>query len=609
MKRLLPYLLLFAAISCAKAPSLREIAVIPEPSYCEALEGNFTITRRCRIVVPDGEAEVIRTVGFLNERLSAAAGFELEITNEPVEGPGIYFMNAGLPHEAYSIHCEPKRIVVEYGDGAGSFYALQTLLQLLPCDIFGNSLSRGTSWSVPCCKIEDSPRLSYRGMHIDCCLHYFDLDFLKKYVDVMALHKVNTFHWHLTEDQGWRLEIKKYPLLTEKGQWRKETVVGSLASGIYDGKPYGGYYTQEQVKELVAYASERYVTIVPEIEMPGHALAAIACYPELSCGLEPSYEVATRWGIFRQVYCPKEETFKFLEDVLDEVFELFPSKLIHIGGDECPKKSWKQCPNCQALMRREGLKNEEELQSWFITRMERYINSKGREIIGWDEILQGGLAPNAKVMSWLGEEGGIKAAQMHHEAVMAPYPKYYLDYWQADPESEPLAMGGPTTLRTVYEYEPVPECLTPEEQRYIIGVEGCLWTEYVPTPEHAEYMAWPRMAAIAESGWSKPSRKDWDSFTRRLETQFERYDRLGINYCKAFYDPLIELHPDTEYDKVVSMSVDAPEAEIRYTLDGSAPTASSPVYEGPFVVNRSQRVSAAAFRCSKQIGRTMYKSF
>jgi hexosaminidase len=422
----------------------------------------------------------------------------------------------------------------------------------------------------------------------------------------MAAHKVNRFHWHLTEDQGWRIEIKKYPLLTEKGQWRKETVVGSLFSGVYDGIPHGGYYTQEQVKELVQYAAERYVTIIPEIELPGHALAAIACYPELSCGLEDHYETATKWGVFKQVYCTKESTFKFLEDVFDEVFELFPSELIHIGGDECPKASWKACPHCQSMIKKLGLKDEFELQSYFVTRMEKYINSKGRQIIGWDEILQGGLAPNAKVMSWLGEEGGIKAAQQHHEVVMSPHQKYYLDYWQADPYTEPLAMGGPTTLKMMYDYEPVPDVLTSQEARYIIGVEGCVWTEYMPTPERVEYMAWPRMCAIAETGWTQAD-KDWDGFTRRLEKHLGRLDGMNVGYCKAFFNPMIVFHKDTKHNMVVSMTVDAPGAEIRYTLDGSAPTIDSPKYEIPFSINRSQVVSAQAFRDGKPVGEVRTK--
>ncbi len=612
MKRNLAYLAVLGALllSCAEKADRQPAAInlLPVPAHVDRDEGSFRFAGEVKLFLDEDTPEFRRITAFLTERLETAGGIRFSFTEEKNLPGTIYFMNAGLPEEAYELRAEPQRIVIDYGTPSGAFYAVQTLLQLLPPEVFADTRQRGVRWEVPCCRIDDAPRFPYRGMHLDCCLHFFSVDFLKRYIDLMALHKVNRFHWHLTEDQGWRLEIKKYPLLTEKGQWRKETVIGSLASGIYDGKPYGGYYTQEQVKEIVSYAAERYVTVIPEIEMPGHALAAIACYPELSCGLEDHYETATRWGIFKQVYCPKEETFKFLEDVMDEVFELFPSKLIHIGGDECPKASWKQCAHCQALIKKEGLKDEYELQSWFISRMERYINSKGRDIIGWDEILEGGLAPNAAVMSWLGEEGGIKAARQHHYVVMAPYPKYYLDYWQADPETEPLAMGGPTLLRTMYEYNPVPEVLTPEEARYIMGVEGCVWTEYMPTPERVEYMAWPRMCAIAESGWSSAP-KDWEGFTRRLESHLGRLDRLNVGYCKAFFDPFIELHADTEYSKVVSLSVDAPDAVIRYTLDGSEPTADSPEYVLPFVINRSQEVAAAAFRSNRKIGKTTYKKF
>ena len=599
--------------SCTQKQEAAEPMVIPQPAHLQCNEGEFVIDVKVPVYIDVPDPKLVRTVRFLNDRLQTAAGFTLGVKEDDPLNHGnekaIFFLEAGMKPEAYCLRVEPTRIIIEYGDDAGAFYAVQTLLQLLPDAIFADSRQNGVRWSVPCVDIEDEPRFPYRGMHLDCCLHFFDIPFLERYIDIMALHKVNRFHWHLTEDQGWRLEIKKYPLLSEKGQWRKETVVGSLASGIYDGKPHGGYYTQEEVKALIKYAAERYVTIIPEIEIPGHSLAAISCYPELSCGLEDHYETATKWGIFKQVYCTKEETFKFLEDVFDEVIDLFPSELIHIGGDECPKASWKKCPHCQSMIKKLGLKDEFELQSWFIQRMEKYINAKGRQIIGWDEILQGGLAPNAKVMSWLGEEGGIKAAQQHHEVVMAPYPKYYLDYWQADPDSEPLAMGGPTLLRTMYDYNPVPEVLTPEEQRYIIGVEGCVWTEYMPTPARVEFMAWPRMCAIAESGWSPAARKDWDGFTRRLEQHLKRLDRLGVGYCKAFWNPFIDFHKDTEYSKVVTMSVDAPGAEIRYTLDGSEPTAASPVYEGPFVINRQQRVTAAAYRDGKRIGEIKYKDF
>lgn len=612
MRKFAVIFIAIALVACSgpKDRGQQEISVIPQPAHVRADSGSFVIDKATIVFLQDSDSELVRIAGFLNGKFASAAGFTLKVetgASDLDQRKGLFFINAGLPEEAYHINVSPERIVIEYGSASGAFYGLQTLFQMLPPEIFSATRER-VKWTVPCSDIEDEPRFKYRGMHLDVCLHFFDIDFLKRYIDLMALHKVNRFHWHLTEDQGWRLEIKKYPQLTEKGQWRKETVIGSLKSGIYDGQPYGGYYTQEQVRDLVKYAAERYVTIIPEIEMPGHALAAISCYPELSCGLDSTYETATRWGVFKQVYCPKDSTFKFLENVMDEVFELFPSKLVHIGGDECPKASWKQCEHCQALIKKLGLKDEFELQSWFIQRMEEYVNSKGREIIGWDEILQGGLAPNAQVMSWLGEEGGINAARQHHGVVMAPYPKYYLDYWQADPDCEPLAMGGPTLLKTVYDYNPVPEVLSVEEKRYIKGVEGCVWTEYIPSPQRVEYMAYPRMCAIAETGWTV-SAKDWTGFTHRLERHFKRLDFLGVNYCKAFFDPYIEFHNDTAFDKVVTMSVDAPDAEIHYTLDGSEPTESSEVYSVPFVINRSQEVKAAAFRNGGKIGVEKEKIF
>ena len=607
MKKILISLAVLSVLfSCAEKQKDTEISILPQPQAIRVDEGVFEIGKATKIYMDPCTDEMKRVAGFINEKFAKAAGFELEIVDRMPEENFIAFMNAGMPTESYVINAKPHGVFIDYGDGAGAFYAVQTLFQLLPTEIYAQERQKGIDWTVPCCSIDDAPRFKYRGMHLDVCLHYFDFEFLKRYIDIMAAHKVNRFHWHLTEDQGWRIEIKKYPLLTEKGQWRKETVVGSLFSGVYDGIPHGGYYTQEQVKELVQYAAERYVTIIPEIELPGHALAAIACYPELSCGLEDHYETATKWGVFKQVYCTKESTFKFLEDVFDEVFELFPSELIHIGGDECPKASWKACPHCQSMIKKLGLKDEFELQSYFVTRMEKYINSKGRQIIGWDEILQGGLAPNAKVMSWLGEEGGIKAAQQHHEVVMSPHQKYYLDYWQADPYTEPLAMGGPTTLKMMYDYEPVPDVLTSQEARYIIGVEGCVWTEYMPTPERVEYMAWPRMCAIAETGWTQAD-KDWDGFTRRLEKHFGRLDGMNVGYCKAFFNPMIVFHKDTKHNMVVSMTVDAPGAEIRYTLDGSAPTIDSPKYEIPFSINRSQVVSAQAFRDGKPVGEVRTK--
>ena len=607
-KLLLTFVAVVSLVACATSVEKPEITVVPYPNELIVGEGTF-VAKGAAVTYDEAlDSASVKVINALAQRLSFVTGVETAVSAGQSDKGFVFVLNAEIPSEAYTLDVTPEAVRVEASGLRGFNYAVQTIRQLLPLEVFASEPSPRTKWTIPAVQIKDEPRFAYRGLHFDEGRHFFGVDEVKRYLDIMELHKLNTLHWHLTEDQGWRLEIKKYPLLTEKGQWRKETVVGSLSSGVYDGIPHGGYYTQEQVKELVKYAADRYVTIIPEIELPGHALAAIACYPELSCGLEDHYETATRWGIFKQVYCPKESTFKFLEDVFDEVFELFPSELVHIGGDECPKASWKACPHCQALIKKLGLKDEYELQSYFVTRMEKYINSKGRQIIGWDEILQGGLAPNAKVMSWLGEEGGIKAAQQHHEVVMSPHQKYYLDYWQADPYSEPLAMSGPTTLRTMYDYEPVPEVLTPEEGKYIIGVEGCVWTEYMPVPERVEYMAWPRMCAIAETGWTR-NEKDWDGFTRRLEKHFGRLDGMDVAYCGAFYNPMIVFHKDTPHNMVVTMTVDAPGAEIHYTLDGSVPTADSPKYEIPFSINRSQTVTAAAYRNGRQIGEIKSKRF
>jgi hexosaminidase len=365
----------------------------------------------------------------------------------------------------------------------------------------------------------------------------FPVAYIKRYIDMMALHKMNTFHWHLTEDQGWRIEIKKYPGLTKIGGFRKETLVGSgnKKPQVFDGKPYGGFYTQEEVKDIVAYARAKFITIIPEIEMPGHSSAALAAYPEFSCTGGP-IEVATKWGVFPDVYCAgKEATFNFLEDILSEVIDLFPGKYIHIGGDECPKDRWKKCQDCQNRIRKEGLKDEKALQSYFISRIEKILISKNRKLIGWDEILEGGLAPEATVMSWRGIEGGIEAAKQKHDVIMSPYNDVYLNIYQCEPEGQPLAAGGYLPLEKVYSFNPLPETLNAVEQKYILGLEGCLWSEFVDSPELLEYMVYPRMFAIAETGWSPASKKNFESFLSRLEIVKKRYDAIGINYFKGEY--------------------------------------------------------------------------
>ncbi|MBQ7998546.1 MAG: family 20 glycosylhydrolase [Bacteroidales bacterium] len=616
MKKILWCIVAVALLLGCREGKVREISIIPQPQKITETEGTFTFNSKTTITEYSDDSTFLNAVSYLQERFGKAAGFkfgcEQTSADDPTATSGenriIFRKDNSLKQEEYKLDITPERIVVASSAANGAFYAVQTLLQMLPNEIYSNE-KRNCKWSVPCATIEDSPRFSYRGLHLDVCSHFFDTTFIKRYIDLMAMHKFNVFHWHLTEDQGWRIEIKKYPELTEKGSVRKETVIGTLYSGIYDGTPYGGFYTQQEIREIVEYAAKRCITVLPEIEMPGHARAAIACFPHLSCGLEESYELATRWGVFRQVYCPKDETFAFLEDVLTEVMELFPSQLIHIGGDECPKSSWKKCPHCQMMIRKHGLKDEFELQSYFIQRMEKFINSKGRSIIGWDEILQGGLAPNATVMSWLGEEGGIKAAQLSHYAVMAPHTKYYMDYYQGDPDTEKLCMGHFVPLKEVYDYNPVPEVLKPEERQYIKGVEACVWTEYVENPQRVEYMAYPRALAVAESGWSNPSGKNWENFVERLQDHFGRLDARGVNYSKNLYNVFITITKDDIYSKVATIRTDMPGVDIYYTLDGSEPSNTSNLYTKPFVINKSEVVKARAFLNGEPIGVTATKGW
>jgi len=435
-----------------------------------------------------------------------------------------------LDPEWYSLSVKMDGISITAVSQEGLYRASRTLIQLLE--------QGKESASIPCLKITDQPRFEWRGMHLDPCRHFWSVEFTKKYIDLLARYKMNSFHWHLTDDQGWRIEIKKYPKLTSVGGWRKGSQIGPYSRREYDSIPYGGFYTQEQIREVVAYAAARHINVVPEIEMPGHALAALAAYPELGCTGGP-YEVNKGWGVFEEVFCPTDSTIHFLENVLTEVMELFPSEIIHIGGDECPKESWKKCPKCQSRMKAEGLKDEHELQSYFIQRMEKFVNSKGRKIIGWDEILEGGLAPNASVMSWRGTEGGVAAAKQKHTVVMSPGSHCYFDHYQGDPANEPLAIGGFTTVQKVYSYEPIPKELTAEEGRYILGAQGNVWTEYILSPEHVEYMAVPRMLALAEVLWTPKEKRNEADFIQRLEKEFPRLDAMKVNASMSLYQVTI----------------------------------------------------------------------
>jgi hexosaminidase len=518
----------------------KNYALIPAPVSLTELKGEFVFTAKSRIILSTINDETRLAADCLARLVSNSTGFKAEVAEgkKPETGSVFMMLDTAIKNdEGYLLTITPKRIVIKAKSAPGFFYAVQTIRQLMPPEVEKQQVAKGFRLAVPACEIKDAPRFSYRGMHLDVCRHFFPPEDIKRYIDMIAMHKMNTFHWHLTEDQGWRIEIKKYPRLTQIGAFRKETLVGRGDKEPYafDGKPYGGFYTQDEIRDIVAYAKSKFVTIIPEIEMPGHALAALASYPELSCTGGP-FDVYTQWGVVDDVYCAgKEETFNFLQDVLTEVIDLFPGTYIHIGGDECPKTRWEKCPLCQKRIKEEGLKDEHELQSYFIQRIEKFLISKGRKIIGWDEILEGGLAPEATVMSWRGTAGGIEAAKQKHNVIMAPNKYVYLDYYQCEPEGQPLAIGGYLPLERVYSYNPMPSELSTEEQKYILGLQGNVWTEYIGTHDYLEYMAYPRTFAIAETGWTPDRLKDFDDFLARLEVMKKRYDMMGINYFKGPY--------------------------------------------------------------------------
>ena len=519
--RLLPFPFLMAIQAVAQ--QVPQPAIIPAPVEMRLTGG--TCSLQCPWTVDGDPKSMLRLVGpeilALHPRSDLNCLLPLPITFRSVT------FDTLMPPEWYQLDVRPDRIVVTATSEAGLFRGSRTLIQLLE-----QSVGKG---SLPCLTITDHPRFPWRGMHLDPCRHFWSVEFTKKYIDLLARYKMNSFHWHLTDDQGWRIEIKKHPKLTEIGAWRRGSQVGPYARLEYDTVRYGGFYTQEQIKEVVAYAASRHINVVPEIEMPGHALAALAAYPQVGCTGGP-YEVNRGWGVFEDVFCAgNDSTFALLEDVLTEVMELFPSEIIHIGGDESPKERWKDCAKCQRRIKAEGLKDEHELQSYFIRRIERFVNSKGRKIIGWDEILEGGLAPNAAVMSWRGTEGGIAAARSGHFAVMSPGSHCYFDHYQGDPANEPLAFGGYTPLQMVYSYEPIPAELNAEEGKYILGAQGNLWTEYILTSDQVEYMAVPRLLALAEVLWTPKEKRNEADFLQRLEKEFVALDALNVNASRSSY--------------------------------------------------------------------------
>jgi hexosaminidase len=607
---------LWAAASCGPGPSKPKAsgpAVVPAPLRLESRPGAFVLGPSTKILVPESRAEIMPVASYLRVLLGGPTGFDLpvETSSEPApaapSGPGAIILRLEdlgprLGDEGYLLEAGTDGVLMRAATPAGLFYAVQTLRQLLPPGIERPAPEAGAGpWTVPAVSIEDKPRFGWRGGMLDCSRHFFPKDFVKRWIDILARHKLNVFHWHLTDDQGWRIEIKKYPRLTEVGAWRvdREDKHWNARDPQKPGEAaaYGGFYTQEDIREIVAYAASRYITIVPEIEMPGHAKAALTAYPDLSCTGGPFTVPPGGYWPITDVFCPGNDgTFTFLENVLAEVVTLFPGPFVHIGGDEVDKAEWTRCPKCRARMKAEKLGDEKELQSYFIRRIEKVLNAEGKRLIGWDEILEGGLAPQATVMSWRGTDGGIAAARAGHDVVMSPTSHCYIDYCQGDPAYEPLAIGGYLPLSKVYEFEPVPVVLTEAEAEHILGGQVNLWTEYVSDGRHAEYMALPRLAALAEAVWSTRTRRDWEDFAGRIRSLLARYDAAGLNAARSAFLVAIRAGAEPGRNKVrVRLETEIPGLTIRLTTDGTEPGPDSKRYAKPFAVKKTTEVRAAAF--------------
>jgi hexosaminidase len=588
-------------VVCLFGMAQQPISIIPQPVEMQVNTGSFTINAQTGINA-NGNAALNGAVVFLQAAIKNIGGFTL--TSKPGKSNSIRFVITSLNNpndEAYQLQVTPSLITIKANTAKGIVYGIQTLLQTLP------AIQTNALLSVPAMDINDYPRFTWRGMHLDVSRHFFGPSVIKNYLDLMATYKMNVFHWHLVDDQGWRIEIKKYPALTQIGAWRvdqTDKIWGSRPQAKQGETPtYGGFYTQQQIKEIIQYASARNITIVPEIEMPGHVASAIAAYPLLSCSQLPQLPLTGgNYTNMSSNYCAGNEyVYTFLENVLKEVIDLFPSKYIHIGGDEVDKSAWKTCVKCQARMKASGLKDENELQSYFVKRIERFIIKNKRKLIGWDEILEGGLAPEAAVMSWRGESGGIEAAKMKHNVVMTPGSPCYFDHYQAGPEGEPLAFGGFNNLKKVYDYEPIPKELNPSEATFVLGAQGNVWTESITTAEHLEYMVLPRMLALAEVLWTPKENKSWDGFNERLQAHFKAFGQKGLHYCPGNF--AVNIKPFAENNKLfVSLSSEVLHGKIYYTTDGSEPTTQSTEFKQPIAVQASVLLKASAVVNGKVMG-------
>ncbi|MFC1764492.1 beta-N-acetylhexosaminidase [Planctomycetota bacterium] len=600
---------------CLSSPAQADVTIIPQPAEATALDGFFEIRRTTTVSVENEEQAAVVTL-FLNH-FKRVAGWQPTVETGAVNADIVFKTDTALPTEAYGLTVSPQRIEVKANSGAGFFYALQSLALLLPVEFFADTVQSSVNWVVPAIDIKDAPAFGWRGYMLDVSRHFFTVDQLKSVIDFMAELKLNRLHLHLSDDQGWRIEIKGLPKLTEVGAWRADRTTTDETVNNWWGRPvqkpsekatYGGFYTQEQMKTLIAYAKARYIEVVPEIDIPGHAQAAVASYPEIGC-VNAALTVGTGGVNKNNTLNPgKEETFEFCEVVLNELMDLFPFDYIHIGGDECNKEQWRQDPHAQKRIQDEGLKDERELQCYFIKRIEKIINARGKKMIGWDEILEGGLAPNATVMSWRGEKGGINAAKAGHEVIMTPFKYCYLDLKQGHDDLEPNLGYGQLLLSTAYSYRVIPQGFTEAQARLIKGIQGNLWTESISDWGKLNYMTFPRLYAVAENAWTQERNKNWDSFTDRLSSQFKRFDLQGRRYATSAFNPWID-HDGNGEMICVRLKTEANGLNMRYTLDGTEPTVHSKLYDEPFYLRESTTVKAQSFKDGKKIGALSAKLF